>query len=111
MSAELSCSLHTHADALVLMLHGDLDLASVATFEQAAAEALATGCELLVIDLRELGFVDSSGLRAFLRLQARIGDGVRLEFVPGPHRVQRVFELAGLTTVLPFRLAPPEPRS
>jgi anti-anti-sigma factor len=109
MSAELSCSLHTHAEALVLMLRGELDLASVATFEQAAADALATRCELLVIDLRELGFMDSSGLRAFLRLQAKVGDSVRLEFLPGPHRVQRVFELAGLTAVLPFRVAPPEP--
>jgi hypothetical protein len=42
-------------------------------------------------------------MRALLRPQARVGDRARLELVPGPHVVQRVFELVGLTAALPFR--------
>jgi anti-sigma B factor antagonist len=57
----------------------------------------------VVVDLSQLHFLDSSGMRALLRLQSRIGDRARLELVPGPPAVQRVFELVGLTAVLPFR--------
>jgi hypothetical protein len=38
-----------------------------------------------------------------LRVQARLPSGARLELVPGPPAVQRVFELTGLIAALPFR--------
>jgi anti-sigma B factor antagonist len=97
------CSLQRGADGVVLTLRGDLDLASAPELGKAASAAIETGCDRLVVDLRELSFMDSSGLRAFLRLQAEAGDAVRLEFIPGPPQVQRVFELAGLASALPFR--------
>jgi anti-anti-sigma factor len=97
----------TRDDAVVLELRGEFDLTSAAGFEQAAGHALETGREHLVIDLRKLTFMDSSGIRAFLRLHASVGDTVRLEFIPGPPAVQRVFELAGLKAVLPYHVAPP----
>jgi anti-anti-sigma factor len=84
-------------------MRGEMDLASVEPFERLADAALATGRDHLVVDLSELHFIDSSGMRALLRLQKRVGDRARLELVPGPPAVQRVFELVGLTAVLPFR--------
>jgi anti-sigma B factor antagonist len=90
-------------DTVVLALHGELDLATAPDLEEAADEVLASSCTHFVIDLRDLDFLDSSGMRAFLRIQAKLGAGVGLELIRGPQQVQRVFELAGLTAALPFR--------
>ncbi len=96
-------SLGVRGNPAVLSMRGEMDLASVEPFERLADAALATGRDHLVVDLSELHFIDSSGMRALLRLQKRVGDRARLELVPGPPAVQRVFELVGLTAVLPFR--------
>jgi len=48
----------------------------------------------VVLDLRELTFLDSSGLRLILALQAGVHErGGRLVLVRGPRRVHRVLEL------------------
>jgi anti-anti-sigma factor len=100
---QFTYSAERHDDTVVIVLQGELDLATAPELERVADDALATPCAKLVIDLRELTFLDSSGMRAFLRIQAKLGDGVVLALIPGPQAVQRVFELAGLTAALPFR--------
>ena len=102
---EFTFSAERHDDTVVIVLQGELDLATAPEVERIADDALATRCSQLVLDLRKLTFLDSSGMRAFLRIQAKL-DGVALELIPGPQGVQRVFELAGLTAALPFRAQP-----
>ncbi len=61
------------------------------------------GPSLLTIDLRPLTFVDSTGVRALLVTLGRTrAAGVTLRIVRAGPRVQRVFELLCLDTVLPF---------
>ena len=66
----------------------------VPKIEAALNEASAGEPELIVIDLRSLTFIDSSGLQALVTghelCQAR---GHELRIVPGPENVQRLFEL------------------
>ena len=51
---------------------------------------------VVALDLREVSFLDSSGLRLMLRLHKDLGEaGRRLVLVQGPRRVARVFELTG----------------
>jgi anti-anti-sigma factor len=56
--------------------------------------------------LSKLTLIDSTGLRAVL-FAKELSDRHGYEFVliPGPSHVQRLFELAGLFDVLPFREA------
>ena len=98
-----ACALEAQGATAVLSLRGEMDLATIDHFDQMVNESLATGPGRVVVDLSGLEFIDSSGMRALLRLQARLGDRARLEIVPGPPAVQRVFELVGLTAALPFR--------
>jgi anti-anti-sigma factor len=57
----------------------------------------------VVLDLREVGFMDTSGLRYVLELNDRAArDGFQLRLVRGPAAVQRVFEVSGLDSRLPF---------
>lgn len=87
------------ARVIRLVLSGEFDLAGAPRFDELAADADRSGCQI-VVDLRALTFMDSSGMRALLRLHARARG--RITFLPGPPAVQRIFELAGVASVLPF---------
>ena len=86
-----------------LALIGELDLSVREDLLAAIASALASAPAALVLDLASLAFVDSAGLAAIL-LASRLADeaGIPLRVTPGPTAVQRRFELAGLTALLPF---------
>jgi anti-anti-sigma factor len=95
--AEFRVEAHTDDEALRLALEGELDLASITTFEDHLRRAEAGGPELLVIDLSDLAFIDSSGLRALVMADERArSEGRRLAIVPGPPPVRRVFEITKL---------------
>ena len=82
---------------------GELDLATCGQLEPAIHELLRAGAERLIIDLRRVCFLDSTGLRLTLALDAAArGDGFDLELIPGPPDVQRVFEITGTVETLPF---------
>jgi anti-anti-sigma factor len=89
-------------DALVVSPRGEIDLATVGLVRQAVDREQQPG-ESVVLDLREVGFMDTSGLRYVLELNDRAGqEGFRLLLVRGSRAVQRVFEVSGLEPRLPF---------
>jgi anti-anti-sigma factor len=82
---------------------GDLDLASVPAVRASAEELIEAGFDAVVLDLSGLEFIDCSGLHLVLDLSARARhDQVALTVVPGPPRVQRLFELTHTETRVPF---------
>ena len=81
----------------VVELTGDLDVAAVAAVHvQMLACDLPVGGQL-VLDLRRLSFMDSTGIRLILqaREHARM-HGAGFVVVRGPENVMRVLELVGL---------------
>jgi anti-anti-sigma factor len=87
----------------VLVLSGELDGDSIATLEDAIARCRLDGIDSLILDLSGLDFIDSSGLWTITvvnRWCERHGHGFAL--VPGPEPVRHVFEVTGLSDVLPF---------
>ncbi len=94
---QLQISNDRHSEGTVLALAGELDIASAPTFEQAVAELEPVeDSPRLVLDLSELTFMDSTGLRALLVARQEAGEsGRELVLRPGPRQVQRVFELSG----------------
>ena len=104
-----SCGITLWGDAVVVSLSGELDIASAPEFEQAIAEATAEPGAELVLDLRELTFMDSTGLRALAQTNARAGEaGFALSIVRGPRQIERVLEISGLAELLPLVDAPPD---
>jgi anti-anti-sigma factor len=90
------------ASTLVVAPRGEIDLATVGLVRQAVEREQHPGDDL-VVDLREVGFLDTSGLRYVLELTERAArDGFDLQLVKGPRPVQRVFEVAGVEPRLPF---------
>ena len=76
-------------------LAGELDLATGPDLEQALEAQLAQAVTDLVLDLRGVTFIDSSGLRVVLVASRSASDeGRRLIVVPGDGQVLRVIRLA-----------------
>jgi anti-sigma B factor antagonist len=78
---------------------GEFDLATADEFSARTERLLAEGHERLVVDLRHLTFMDSSGVRAIVKLNT---DAPHLQIVEGPDHVRRLFTITGLRRVLQF---------
>jgi anti-sigma B factor antagonist len=82
---------------------GELDLSTGATLDRRLRELHESGSGRLVVDLRRLSFMDSSGLRLLLRWNEAVrADGAELSLIAGPPEIQRVFETTGLLDRLRF---------
>lgn len=89
------------AESLRVALSGEVDLSTVGEIEERVESSLDGGRPLLVLDLRKVTFLDSSGLRLMLRLnESQSSDGGRLVVVQGNRRVSRVLELTGAADML-----------
>lgn len=82
----------------VLRLHGELDLATAARLE---AEVLAQieGHEELVVDLSELTFIDSTGIRTLIQIATAVAPKPVILRSPQPN-VQHVFDLTGVDAIM-----------
>ena len=67
------------------------------------AELWSVGSTNLVLDLRAVRFLDSTGLRMLLAWQARSSaDGLDFAVIPGPQVVERVLQVAGVADHLTY---------
>lgn len=88
-------------DLAIVRPSGELDLATVETL-RSALEAIGPAARLL-LDLRGLSFLDSSGLHFLTELDRRAKrDGVQLSLIAPPPPVDRSIQLCGLDRTLPF---------
>jgi anti-anti-sigma factor len=81
----------------VLRLIGELDLASSPALEQALERTRGCDAELVIVDLRELDFMDSSGLNVLVKAHQHAQEsGTRFALVRGRSHVQRLLSITGL---------------
>jgi anti-sigma B factor antagonist len=102
------CESGRNGDTVWVRPVGELDLDTAPQLEEAIA-ALAEDCPRLVLDLRGLTFMDSTGLRLVIRWDAAARrDGFDFAIVPGPEVVQRVIRLTGMDDQLTVSEPPTE---
>ena len=89
-------------DEQVIALAGELDLDGAQRVREALQRAEAANVRRIVLDLSDLEFIDSNGIRLILEADARSRSDGRLELIRGPRPVHRVFELTGIVERLPF---------
>ena len=78
-------------------VRGEVDIGTVAKLSEALDEAVRESSGALVVDLREVVFLGSTGLTALVRARAQLGREERALVVicpPGP--VRRLFEVVGI---------------
>lgn len=89
-------------ETVVVTFTGVLDLETIRAAEAAFADAEEHRPKRIVVDLSDVEFIDSTGLRLIVSADARSRrEGRLLELVRGPDRVHRVFRM----TLMDERLA------
>jgi anti-sigma B factor antagonist len=101
MPEAFSVRTERHGDAAVVVPTGELDLATAPALETALARAFhAAGAGSVVLDLRELEFIDSSGLRTLLTARRQAEEaGASFSLVAGHRGLERTLEIAGVHKV------------
>lgn len=95
-TSDFSIGRHREGEAAVVSPVGEIDLVTVdqvrALVREAAAEA-----PRVVLDLRQVTFMDSSALRLLVEVQQLAEqDGFAFAVVRGPSSLERLFEVTGL---------------
>ena len=95
--------------AVVIGVSGELDLASSPALERELERGAASQAEIVIVDLRKLEFMDSTGLSVLVRAHQRATEnGQRFGVVRGPQQVQRLLSLTGVADRLNLADSPDE---
>jgi anti-sigma B factor antagonist len=88
---------------LTIVPVGDLDIATAPALDAHLHGPEWWAAERVVLDLRRLTFMDSSGVRCLLRADAASrADSGRLVMIPGSEQIQRLLVLTRTADRLPF---------
>lgn len=97
------------ADCAVLRIAGEVDVYSAPQLRDRVIQLLADGIPHIIADLREVDFLDSTGLGALVgslkRLREQDGS---LKLVTGEGRIPQLFRLTGLVRVFALHQSVPE---
>lgn len=95
--------------AIVIDVSGELDLASSPALEQELESSAIKEAPLVIVDLRQLEFMDSTGLSVLVRAHQRaVEGGQQFAVVRGPQQVQRLLTLTGVADRLTLADSPEE---
>jgi anti-sigma B factor antagonist len=93
----LEVSTEQHPGQTRVALTGELDIASADGLEQQLEAAEVDSPAILVLDLRRLEFIDSTGLRTLVSADERArSQGRRMAVICGPNAVARILEVTQL---------------
>lgn len=101
MKLQITTADHEHL--AVLAVTGEIDIATSTQLRQAIDEVVRAGAIDVVLDLRQVTFMDSSGRSVVvgrLKMLRRV-DG-RLSVVGADAKIRRIFEVTGLDQVVPL---------
>jgi anti-sigma B factor antagonist len=97
MASSFQVDVRYEGGAPLLAVSGELDLASSPTLEQELQRVTVKSPTLIIIDLRDLEFMDSTGLSVLIRAhQQAQQSGYRLGIVNGSRQIRRLLSLTGV---------------
>jgi anti-anti-sigma factor len=103
---DFRCEVEPDRASVRVIPFGELDTDTVAQVEDRLSELQQAGFREVVLDLRNLTFMDSSGVHVILaadRVARR--DGTSFVVIAGSRPIQRLFDIAGIQASLTFRTA------
>jgi anti-anti-sigma factor len=99
----LTVSVHQDGNGLVVRAAGELDMTTTDALENDLLRAFESGAGSIVLDLGEITFIDSTGLRLLLWAANRSHEnGERLRIDCGAGAVRRLLEVTQLDRSLPL---------
>jgi anti-anti-sigma factor len=96
----MKVSTTSHGEAIVIAVSGRVDAGTAPQFEARILELIASGHLRLVIDLGDLDYINSSGLRALLVAGKRLRpQGGRLLLAAPRELVRQVLQISGFSSM------------
>ncbi|MBV9414072.1 MAG: STAS domain-containing protein [Solirubrobacterales bacterium] len=109
MQSHFRLEVRSQGQATIITVSGELDLASSPALQEELDRVAASETQRLIIDLRALDFMDSTGLSVLVRAHQRAEEqGRELAMVKGPQQVQRLLSLTGVADRLTVANSPEE---
>ena len=103
MPYELKLATETRGLAAIVQAGGTLDLHGADEFDREIDRLLRRDVREILVDLRQIEFLDSIGLRSMVRAQSvALRAGVPLWVVRGGTQVMQVLRMTGLDMTLPL---------
>lgn len=100
---DLALSARRTGSWTVLAVGGEIDQFTAPKLRDALLAQIGDGAANLVIDLSEVGFMDSSGLGVLVGALRRVNEGGGRIVLAGTQRpVERVLEITGLNRLFPM---------
>ncbi len=100
---ELNISSERENDVCIMRIDGEIDVYTAPRLKESLAEQIETGCFNVVMDMRDVGFIDSSGLGVLVgglrRAKERSGC---IRLVCTRDSVLKIFRITGLDKVFPI---------
>ncbi len=90
-------------ETLVISLKGRLDAVTTPMLEKDLTELMAGGERFLILDLGDLDYISSAGLRTILAVTKRLREKQgRLLLASLKSVVREVFEISGFSSIIPI---------
>jgi anti-anti-sigma factor len=103
MASEFEVEIERGEGSAVVRVSGEFDLAATHAVEEALLSVEDGQCRVIVLDLREVSFLDSTGLRTITSADHRARDaGHELRIVRGPEQIQKLLYVTGMDKILPL---------
>lgn len=97
---ELALTARTEGDVEIIEVGGEIDVYTAPRLREAIITAVDAGHTRLVIDVRKVDFLDSTGLGVLVGALKRVrADGGSLDIVCTQERILKIFEITGLDKV------------
>lgn len=94
---QLRIKVLAHADRVVVELAGELDMANAPRLQSVIDSPELNTAGTVVLDLQQLQFIDSTGLRIILAARERFQQhGQGFAVTPGSQQVQRLLSVTGV---------------
>lgn len=104
-----SVEVRRQRQSAIVVLYGELDLGSAPALEAELERTWQSDADLVIIDLRALDFMDSTGLHLLVTAQQRAQAGDRrFGVVDGGEQVHQLLSLTGVLDILNPVAAPEE---
>ena len=90
-------------DSVAVRVAGEVDIATAPALEETLLHALESGAPSIVVDLKQVSFIDSAGLHVLMwAAKESREDGDRLRIDCGSGAVRRMIEITALDGLLPL---------
>jgi anti-sigma B factor antagonist len=103
MASECEVDIERGGGHAVVRVSGEFDLAATHAVEDALLSVEDGVNPVIVLDLRGVTFLDSTGLRTITSADHRARDaGHELRIIRGPEQVQKLLYVTGMDKILPL---------